>query len=64
MRWIALWLLLTATLLLGWLASELLAGGEVRGLAQDGEALAHLAVIPAAQALALWVVRFVRRAGS
>jgi hypothetical protein len=61
MRWIALWLLLTATLLVGWLVFGLVAG---RDLALDREALAHLAAIPAVQTLALWVVRFVRRAGS
>lgn len=61
MRWLALWLLLTATLLAGTLATGLALG---RGLALDRETLAHLAVIPAVQALALWVVRFVRRAGS
>lgn len=61
MRWIALWLLLTLTLLAGILAIELALG---RNPALDRETLAYLAVIPVIQALALGAVRFVRRAGS
>jgi len=62
MRWLVLWLLLAVTQAMGWLASRLLpvlpAGGTAWGRAED---LAHLAVIPLVQALALAVVANVRR---
>lgn len=59
MRWLVLWLLLTAIQALGWLASRLLpAPGTPWGRAED---LAHLAIVPLVQALALAVVAAVRR---
>jgi hypothetical protein len=63
MRWLILWLLLTVVQALGWLASRLLlpaspSGGAAWVRAED---LAHLAVIPLVQALALAVVAAARR---
>ena len=57
MRWLIVWLLLAGTYLLGWLASRLLPGGGP----SPAEDLAHLAVIPLVQAVALAVVAAVRR---
>jgi hypothetical protein len=56
MRWLAVWLLLTAVQALGWLASGLPPSPE--GWA---EGLVYLAVIPPVQTLALAVVATVRR---
>ena len=56
MRWLVVWLLLTGTQALGWLVSRLLPGAGA-----PGEDLAHLAVIPLVQAVALAVVAAVRR---
>jgi hypothetical protein len=55
-KWLLIWLLLTGTYLLGLLFSWPLAGGgEI-----TAETLVHLAVIPAVQIVALWVVAYVR----
>jgi hypothetical protein len=58
MRWLAVWLVLTAVYLVGLLALSLLIQGDWRLTRED---LAHLATVPAAQVAALWVVSFVRR---
>ena len=56
-KWLLIWLLLTGTYLLGLLFSRPFAGGgEI-----TAETLVHLAVIPAVQIVALWVVAYVRR---
>jgi hypothetical protein len=55
-KWFLIWLLLTGTYLLGLLFSWPFAGsGEI-----TAETLVHLAVIPAVQIVALWVVSYVR----
>jgi hypothetical protein len=56
-KWLVIWLLLTGTYLLGLLLTGAFAGGwEI-----TAEPLVHLAVIPVTQAVALWVVAYVRR---
>lgn len=52
MRWLVLWLLLTAIQALGWLAWR---------VPPPAEGLVHLAVVPLVQTLALAVVAAVRR---
>lgn len=58
MKWLAVWLLLTGTYLLGALVSRALAGGtwEI-----PREALAYAAAIPLAQVAALRLVAYLRR---
>ncbi|HKV12240.1 MAG TPA: hypothetical protein VJ725_29110 [Thermoanaerobaculia bacterium] len=56
MKWLAIWLLLTGTYLLGLLVSWIFAGDS----GVTAETLVHLAVIPAVQAVALGVVAYVR----
>ena len=58
MRWLAVWLVLTAVYLIGLLALSLLTQGDWRLTSED---LAHLGTVPLAQVAALWVVAFVRR---
>lgn len=56
MKWLVIWLLLTGTYLLG----LLLTWPFVREREITAETLVHLAVIPVTQAVALWVVAYVR----
>jgi hypothetical protein len=58
MRWLAVWLLLTGVYFAGQLATPLLTGG---GWRYNRESLAHLAVVPLIQVVALRVVALVRR---
>jgi hypothetical protein len=58
-RWLALWLLLTSVYFLGWAASRWLAGGGDWTL--TAETLAHLALVPPVQVLALWIVAAARQ---
>ena len=59
MRWIALWLLLTAVHVAGWAVARQVSG---RSLKPGAETLAHFALVPPVQLLALWVVAAVRQA--
>jgi hypothetical protein len=55
-KWLLIWLLLTGTYLLGlFLSWPFDGGGEI-----TVETLVYLAVIPAVQIVALWVVAYVR----
>lgn len=58
MRWLAVWLLLTGTYLLGWALSRPLTGGRWE---ITPELLAHLGAVPVVQAVSLWVVAYLRR---
>ena len=57
MRWLALWLLLTLIQVAGWAAVRLIFG---QPLALSSETLAHFALLPPAQILALAVLRLFR----
>lgn len=58
MRWLAVWLVLTGVYFAGQLAAPLLVGERWHFTSED---LAHLAAVPLAQVIALWVVVTVRR---
>lgn len=58
MRWLLLWLLLTAVLAAGSALCQGVLAGEWR---IPAETLAHVVLVPPAQVLALWVVAAVRR---
>jgi hypothetical protein len=58
-RWIALWLLLTCTYLIGWAVSLWVTGAD--GWTVAPEALVHLALVPPVQVLALWAVAAARQ---
>ncbi len=58
MRWIALWLVLTAAYAAGWLVTKLCFGEPPQ---VTPETLAHLTLVPPAQTLALAVLRIFRR---
>jgi hypothetical protein len=55
-KWLVIWLLLTGTYLLGLLLTWPFAGGQEI----TAEIFVHLAVIPVVQAVALWVVAYLR----
>ena len=58
MRWLAVWFALTGVYFAGQLAAPLLTGEPWSYSRED---LAHLAVVPLAQAAALGIVALVRR---
>src|SRR6185436_18974906 len=58
MRWLALWLFLTAAWAAGWAVSQAVSGGAWR---LTGETAGHLIAIPLAQVIALWGVSKFRR---
>ncbi len=58
MRWLLLWLLLTAVLAAGAVLCQGVVAGEWR---ISAETLAHVLLVPPVQVLALWGVAAVRR---
>ena len=64
MRWLAVWLFLTAAWVAGWAVSEAtqaVFGDRDGGWRFTGETAAHLIAVPLAQVAALWGVAKFRR---
>lgn len=61
MRWLAIWLFLTAAWAAGWAVSQAVLGGTGFTAETAGHLIAHLIGIPLAQVAALWGVSRFRR---
>lgn len=61
MRWLAIWLFLTAAWVVGWAVSQALLGDNGGGWRFTGETAAHLIAVPLAQVAALWAIARFRR---
>lgn len=61
MRWLAVWLVLTGVFFAGQLVAPVLSGVSGGTWEYTREDLAHLAIIPLAQLVAIWIVVLVRR---